>query len=165
MGVVKVYVDGSCLGNPGVGGFGVVVMYGGREESFGGGYRMTTNNRMELIAVIEGLRYVLDRGLGREVEVYSDSRYVVDSVERGWLVGWVRKGFRGVRNVDLWKEVWGLLKGFDVVRFVWVRGHSGDRVNEECDRIARYWSSGGGELREDVGYVGGGSGEGVLSLF
>jgi ribonuclease HI len=132
-----IHTDGACEGNPGPGGWAAVLTSGPHRKVISGGYRRTTNNRMELRAAIEGLAAL--KGNGRRVKVVSDSRYVTDAVNKRWLANWVRKGFRkpdGVReNADLWIELHALLKRH-AVHFEWVRGHSAHAENEECDRLA-----------------------------
>ena len=145
---VTIYTDGSSLGNPGPGGFGVVLLAGPHRREISAGYRLTTNTRMELLAVITGLEALKRDGL--DVTVYSDSRYVVDAVQKGWIYGWIRKGFVGKKNEDLWRR---FMRVFDRhrVRFVWVKGHNDNAGNERCDRLATT-AARGTELLEDTGY-------------
>ncbi len=132
-----IYTDGACEGNPGRGGWAAILTSGAHRKVISGGYRRTTNNRMELRAVIESLASL--KGSGRRVKVVSDSRYVTDAVNKRWLANWVRKGFQkpgGVReNADLWLELQALLKRHSVT-LEWVRGHAAHAENEECDRLA-----------------------------
>ena len=130
---ITIYTDGSALGNPGPGGYGVVMMSGPHRKEMSQGYRRTTNNRMELLAVIVALEHI--RFDGCNVTVYSDSKYVVNAVEKGWLEQWVRKEFKDKKNADLWKRY---LKAAarQNVRFVWVKGHAEIPENERCDRLA-----------------------------
>jgi ribonuclease HI len=100
--MVTIYTDGSAIGNPGPGGYGVVLKYGNHRKELSEGFRRTTNNRMELLAVIAGLEALKREGL--EVTIWSDSKYVVDAVEKGWLWNWLKKGFKGKKNVDLWRR-------------------------------------------------------------
>ncbi len=133
MALVEIYTDGSARNNPGRGGYGVILKYGEKEKELSQGYKMTTNNRMELLAVIVGLESLTRPGL--EVIVYSDSKYVVDSVEKKWVFGWVKKGFRDKKNPDLWRrflEVYPKHK----VKFKWVKGHNDHPYNERCDVLA-----------------------------
>jgi ribonuclease HI len=134
---VVIYTDGACEGNPGPGGWAAVLTSGPHRKVISGGYRRTTNNRMELRAVIEGLASL--KGEGRRVKVVSDSRYVTDAVNKRWLNNWIRLGFRkpgGVReNADLWLELHSLLKRHSV-KFEWIRGHNAHAENEECDVLA-----------------------------
>ncbi len=131
--MITMYTDGAAQGNPGRGGYGVVLKYKQHRKELSQGYRLTTNNRMELLAVIVGLEAIKEPGY--EVTIYSDSRYVVDAVEKKWLWGWLKKGFAKVKNPDLWQR---LLKVYTKhkVRFVWVKGHAGNPENERCDQLA-----------------------------
>jgi len=126
------YTDGSAKGNPGNGGYGVVLLNGGFQKEISQGYILTTNNRMELLAVITGLE-ALKRSC--EVMVYSDSKYVIDSVEKGWVFGWQKKAFKGKKNQDLWKRFLEIYKQHQV-EFTWVKGHAGNKYNEVCDLLA-----------------------------
>jgi ribonuclease HI len=134
---VDIYTDGACLGNPGPGGWGVLLRYGAREKELSGGAAATTNNRMELTAVIEGLRALRTRC---RVTVYSDSRYVVDAMRKGWARGWRARGWQRADkqpalNPDLWGELLTLCETQDVT-FVWVRGHADNPDNNRCDALA-----------------------------
>jgi ribonuclease HI len=134
---VNVYTDGACLGNPGPGGYGVILEYEGREKELSGGFRLTTNNRMELLATSIGLEALNEPC---EVDLYSDSQYVVHGVERGWARAWQANGWRKrdkqpALNVDLWQRVLDQLERHKV-RFHWVRGHAGHIENERVDRLA-----------------------------
>lgn len=129
---VIIYTDGASRGNPGNGGFGVVLMSGVHRKELSGGFKTTTNNRMELLAVISGLE-ALKRPC--EVTIYSDSKYVIDSIEKGWLWGWVRKDFAGKKNKDLWLRYLEASKSHNI-KFVWVKGHAGNVNNERCDFLA-----------------------------
>ena len=126
------YTDGSAKGNPGNGGYGVVLLNGGFQKEISQGFILTTNNRMELLAVITGLE-ALKRSC--EVMVYSDSKYVIDSVEKGWVFGWQKKAFKGKKNQDLWKRFLEIYKQHQV-EFTWVKGHAGNKYNEVCDALA-----------------------------
>ncbi|MGB8166346.1 MAG: ribonuclease HI [Chthoniobacteraceae bacterium] len=134
---VVIHTDGACEGNPGPGGWAAVLTSGAHRKVISGGYRRTTNNRMELRAVIEALAAL--KGESRRVKVVSDSRYVTDAVNKRWLANWVRVGFRktgGVReNADLWIELHALLQRHSV-KFEWIRGHNAHAANEECDLLA-----------------------------
>ncbi len=146
--VVSVYTDGAARGNPGPGGYGVVMLSGPHRKELSEGYRLTTNNRMELLAVIAALETL--RIEGSEVTVYTDSRYVADAVSKGWLFTWVNRRFRGKKNPDLWLrflEVYPKHK----VRFVWLKGHNAHPLNEYCDRLA-VAASQRTDLQEDTGY-------------
>ena len=152
--VILLYTDGAASGNPGPGGYGVVLCCGGLRKELSAGFARTTNNRMELLAVIAGLEAIRwDRA---RVELYSDSTYVVKAVNEGWLENWQRKQFRKVKNVDLWLR---LLPRHEVT-FHWVKGHAGHPENECCDRlaVAAYRLPG---LPPDEGYE---SGENSLPL-
>jgi ribonuclease HI len=134
---VTIYTDGACLGNPGPGGFGVVILEGSQRRELSGGYSRTTNNRMELRAAIEGLR-ALDQA--STVMLYSDSRYLVDAINLGWLRGWKARNWKKsdktrALNVDLWKQILELI-GQHKVKFVWVEGHAGVPENERCDQLS-----------------------------
>lgn len=127
------YTDGASRGNPGPGGFGTVLLAGPHRKELSGGFRKTTNNRMELLAVIAGLEAIKKEGA--EVLIYSDSKYVVDSVTKGWIWGWVKKGFAGKKNADLWQRFLEIYKKHKV-EFKWVKGHAGNPENERCDVLA-----------------------------
>ena len=149
---VVVFTDGGCLGNPGPGGWAAVLLYKGHRKEISGGFRHTTNNRMELMAVIQALAAIKDR---RKVVVHSDSQYVVNSIEQGWAARWKRNGWRKNRkepalNPDLWERLLDLCARQDV-KFLWVRGHSGEVENERCDVLAREAAERKG-LPPDPGY-------------
>ncbi|MCK5280598.1 MAG: ribonuclease HI [Cyclobacteriaceae bacterium] len=131
--MVIIYTDGASKGNPGPGGYGVVLKYGKHRKELSEGFRKTTNNRMELLAVIKGLEALTRDGL--EVTIYSDSKYVVDSVTKGWLWGWVKKDFKDKKNPDLWLRFIPAYKR-QKVKFKWVKGHAGNPENERCDQLA-----------------------------
>ena len=137
-GSIVIYTDGGALGNPGPGGYGVVIMDGDRTQELSGGYRMTTNNRMEMTACLVALRQI--SGEGRPVVLHSDSSYLVNGVSKGWARKWRAKGWRKgdgtpALNTDLWAELLDVLEGLDV-EFRWVRGHAGNPLNERCDQLA-----------------------------
>ena len=134
---VTIYTDGSCLGNPGPGGYGVVLKFGEHRRKLSGGYRRTTNNRMELMGPIKGLESLNQRC---RVTLHSDSRYLVDSIEKGWAKRWRNNGWKRNKrekaiNPDLWKILLDLCEKHEI-EFRWVRGHSGDPENERCDQLA-----------------------------
>lgn len=131
--MIELYTDGASSGNPGPGGYGVILRSGPHYKEISQGFRKTTNNRMELLAVITGLEAL--RKPGQEVTVFSDSKYVIDAVEKGWVHGWMRKGFAGKKNKDLWMRFLQVYK-LHRVRFVWVKGHAGHPENERCDQLA-----------------------------
>jgi ribonuclease HI len=131
--MIEIFTDGASSGNPGPGGYGVVLKFGPHYKEMSAGYRKTTNNRMELLAVIIGLEAI--KKPGQHVTVYSDSKYVVDAVEKRWVYGWVQKGFAGKKNKDLWMRFLNIYK-IHQVKFVWVKGHAGHPENERCDFLA-----------------------------
>ncbi|MCZ6900554.1 MAG: ribonuclease HI [Bacteroidetes bacterium] len=131
--MITIYTDGASSGNPGPGGYGTILLYKNHKKELSQGYRQTTNNRMELLAVIKGLEAL--KGTGHQVTVYSDSKYVVDSVEKAWIWNWQTKGFKGKKNVDLWKLFIPLYQKHQV-KFKWVKGHYGNPLNERCDELA-----------------------------
>ena len=131
---ITMYTDGSSRGNPGPGGYGIVMMAGNHRKEFSEGFRYTTNNRMELLAVIKGLEALKKDGL--EVHIYSDSQYVVNAIEKGWLNGWMRNNFAGgKKNPDLWKRYYEISKRFKI-KLHWVKGHSTNPFNNRCDELA-----------------------------
>ena len=134
---VDIYTDGACRGNPGVGGWGAILVYRGIEKELSGGEKLTTNNRMELLAVISALSALKEPC---EVTLTSDSKYVTDAINKGWAVSWRAKGWKKadkspVLNVELWQKIDELL-GVHKVTFVWVHGHTGHPYNERCDALA-----------------------------
>jgi len=131
--VIRMYTDGASKGNPGRGGYGVILSFGNYRKELSAGYRKTTNNRMELMAVLEGLQQI--KTAKYPIVVYSDSKYVVDAIEKGWLKKWQKKGFVGTKNADLWKRYIELSQPY-TIRFEWVKGHNGHPENEQCDRLA-----------------------------
>ncbi|MGB3179968.1 MAG: ribonuclease HI [Cyclobacteriaceae bacterium] len=145
---ITMYTDGSSLGNPGPGGYGTVLMAGPHRKEISEGFRKTTNNRMELLAVIIGLEALKKPGM--EVTVYSDSKYVVDAVMKGWLWGWRKKNFKGKKNPDLWRRFIDAYNKHDV-KLKWVKGHAGIPENERCDQLA-VASAEGSNLLIDEGY-------------
>ena len=131
--MIRIYTDGAAQGNPGPGGYGVILKYKDREKEISQGFRLTTNNRMELLAVISGLEAIKKDGI--PVTIYSDSQYVVKAVEQGWLWNWEKKNFAQKKNADLWRRYIPLHKKFKP-KFQWVRGHAGHVENERCDYLA-----------------------------
>jgi len=129
---VTIFCDGSSLGNPGPGGYGVILRYGNREKELTGGDPMTTNNRMELMAVIEGLKALKEPC---DVTIYSDSSYVVNGINE-WLDGWVKRNFKKVKNPELWQSYIEVAKPHKI-KAIWVKGHNGHPENERCDELAR----------------------------
>ena len=146
--MITIYTDGAAKGNPGNGGYGTVLMYKNHRKELSEGFRMTTNNRMELLAVIKGLEELKVEGI--PVTIYSDSKYVVDAVTKGWIWNWQKKGFKDKKNVDLWKKYIPLHLKYKP-RFVWVKGHAGNVENECCDRLA-VAAAESGQLQVDRGY-------------
>ena len=145
---INLYTDGSAKGNPGKGGYGIVLKAGNHYKEISRGFRYTTNNRMELLAVIVGLEHL--KSNKSDVVVFSDSKYVVDSVEKKWVFQWQKKGFKGKKNADLWKRFLLIYQKHNV-SFQWVKGHAGHPENEKCDLLA-VEASDFKELLIDQGY-------------
>lgn len=144
-----IYTDGSSRGNPGPGGFGAILMYGDRRKEISGGYRKTTNNRMELLGVISALESLTKKNIS--VTIYSDSQYIVRAVEEKWLDKWVRTNFAGgKKNRDLWMRYYKLAKDYQVA-FKWVKGHADNPLNNRCDELATA-AADGKNLLIDEGY-------------
>ncbi len=143
--MIEVYTDGSCLGNPGPGGFGYVIHFNGHEVTGGAGYPKTTNNQMELMAVLHVMKALSQAGLtGESVVVRSDSKYVVDAFNKDWISGWKRRNWKNARgeavaNQEIWKL---LLPLTDKIKpkFVYVKGHAGHKYNEMCDQLAKHYA-------------------------
>ena len=149
---VIIYTDGASRGNPGPGGYGVVLISGNYKKEISQGYKLTTNNWMELMAVIAGIEALKKEGM--QVVVYSDSKYVVDAVEKGWLNTWVATNFKGgKKNKDLWLYYYQLSKK-QFIRFVWVKGHADNPYNNRCDQLATA-AADSGDLLIDDGYENG----------
>ncbi|MEE4214068.1 MAG: ribonuclease HI [Bacteroidales bacterium] len=146
---ITIFTDGAARGNPGPGGYGVVLQTDRHKKELSEGYKLTTNNRMELLAVIVGLEAL--RFKGSEVVIYTDSKYIADAVNKGWVLEWERKAFRKKKNADLWKRFLKVYRQHDVT-IKWVEGHSGIQGNERCDRLA-VEASEKRELLEDKGYL------------
>ena len=144
--MIKIYTDGSAKGNPGNGGYGVVLKFKGKEKEISQGYRMTTNNRMELMAVIVALESL--KTTKYPVSVFSDSKYVIDSIVKKWVFGWEKKNFKGKKNEDLWKRYLKIHNKFDVT-YNWVKGHNGHPENERCDVLAVNAADSGDYLIDD----------------
>jgi len=132
MSKIIIYTDGAAKGNPGPGGYGVVMKFGDFRKEFSQGFRKTTNNRMELLAVIMALEKIKK---ALPVKIYSDSKYVIDSIQKGWLFNWQKKGFKGKKNQDLWTRYLSLHYKF-TIEYHWVKGHAGNIENERCDELA-----------------------------
>lgn len=145
---ISIYTDGAAQGNPGKGGYGIVMISGPHRKELSQGFRLTTNNRMELLSVIVALETL--KLEGSNVTIYSDSRYVVDAVEKKWVFGWVKKGFKDKKNVDLWKRFL-LIYPKHKVKFVWVKGHADNSENNRCDELA-VAAAKSGNLLVDIEY-------------
>jgi ribonuclease HI len=131
--MIEIFTDGAASGNPGPGGYGVILRSGKHYKELSEGFRKTTNNRMELLAVIKGLEAI--KTLNQSVLISSDSKYVIDSIEKRWVYGWVQKGFAGKKNKDLWLRYLEVSKLHNI-KFNWIRGHNGHPENERCDELA-----------------------------
>lgn len=146
--MIRIFTDGAAKGNPGNGGYGVVLIYGKHRKELSQGFRLTTNNRMELLAVIVALEALTVTNI--PVSVYSDSKYVVDAIEKKWLWSWQKKGFKNKANVDLWQRFIPLYKKHKI-SFVWIKGHAGHAENERCDQLA-VDAAESSALKVDIGY-------------
>lgn len=146
--MITIYTDGSAKGNPGRGGYGVVLISGKHRKELSEGFRLTTNNRMELLGVIVALETLKKEG--SDVVVYSDSKYVVEAVEKGWVFSWEKKGFKKKKNVDLWQRFLKIYPKHNI-KFVWIKGHADNIENERCDRLA-VEAAEGGDLLIDSEY-------------
>ncbi len=145
------YTDGASRGNPGPGGYGTILMWKGNTKELSAGFQLTTNNRMELMAVIAGLEALKKEGVS--LKIYSDSQYVVNSVEKGWLKNWIATDFKGgKKNKDLWLRFAGLAKKHHI-KFHWVKGHASNANNNRCDELATQ-AADGKHLLTDAGYEG-----------
>jgi len=148
---VKIYTDGGCINNPGPGGFGSILLYGNHRRELSGGFRLTTNNRMEILAAVKGLEALKERC---RVKIYSDSQYVVNAIEKGWAVRWRSNGWRRNRkekaiNPDLWEQLLQLCERHEV-HFQWIRGHVGTEENERADQLARAAATGDNQAIDEV---------------
>ena len=148
---VHIFTDGACSGNPGPGGYGIIMEWVGKpyKKEFSEGFKHTTNNRMELLAVIIALEKIKTKNV--LITIFSDSKYVVDAVEKKWVIGWQKKQFKGVKNPDLWKRFLKVYNPTNTV-FKWVKGHNNHPENERCDFLA-VEASKKANLKEDVGFV------------
>lgn len=135
---ITIYTDGSAAPNPGHGGWGAILKSGTYTKEISGSYRLTTNNRMELMAVIQSIKMLKAKNC--DLEIYSDSSYVVDSISKGWVNNWVKTNFKGKKNSDLWKEYLILAANYNV-KMVWVKGHATNPGNNRCDELATAASS------------------------
>lgn len=149
MSKIIIYTDGAARGNPGPGGYGAVLLYGQHRKEISQGYKNTTNNRMELMAVIVALEALKKDNL--HVDVYTDSKYVADAVEKKWVFGWEKKSFKNKKNPDLWKRFLQVYRRQNV-RFHWVKGHANIPENERCDQLA-VLASQNNDLLHDEGYM------------
>lgn len=132
--LLHIYTDGAARGNPGPGGYGIVLLWGQKRKEIAAGYRLTTNNRMELMAVIVALNSLTKKNIA--VTIYTDSKYIVDSVQKKWLDNWVKTNFKGgKKNRDLWMQYFELSQQFNI-QFVWVKGHADNPLNNRCDELA-----------------------------
>ena len=145
---IIMYTDGAARGNPGPGGYGTVLISGKHRKEIAEGFRLTTNNRMELLAVIIGLEALKNKG--SNVVIYSDSKYVVDSVEKAWVLNWERKGYKGKKNSDLWRRFLLVYREHNV-KLNWIKGHANIPENERCDALA-VTASKKNNLQADLGY-------------
>lgn len=132
---IEIYTDGACSGNPGKGGYGIVMKVPEKnyEKRYAQGFRLTTNNRMELLAVITALEKL--KSTDNDIHIFTDSKYVSDAINQKWIFGWIKKGFKNVKNPDLWKRMVPLIKAHKTT-FHWVKGHAGHLENEICDQLA-----------------------------
>jgi ribonuclease HI len=146
-----IYTDGSSRGNPGNGGYGAILIWGAKVKELWGGYKYTTNNRMELMGVIQALMAVTKKNI--PITIYTDSQYIVNSVEKKWLDNWIKTNFKGgKKNKDLWLTYASLAKDF-TIKFVWVKGHADNKYNNRCDELATA-AADGSDLLDDDGYEG-----------
>jgi ribonuclease HI len=147
---LMIYTDGASRGNPGPGGFGIVMLWGEKRKEMSAGFRLTTNNRMELMAVIVALENLKLNNI--PLTIYTDSKYVVDSVEKRWLNNWIKTDFKGgKKNKDLWTKYYHLAKSF-TIKFKWVKGHADNPFNNRCDELATMAADDKQNLGVDTGY-------------
>ncbi len=131
--MIEIFTDGAAKGNPGNGGYGAILRFNGKEKELAEGFRLTTNNRMELLAVIVALESLKTNKF--PIHIYSDSKYVIDSIVKKWVYSWQKKGFKGKKNIDLWKRFLEVSNGLNIT-YHWVKGHAGHIENERCDQLA-----------------------------
>ncbi len=131
--MIEIFTDGASSGNPGPGGYGAILKSGVHYKELSGGYRKTTNNRMELMGMIKALETV--KKPGQAITIYSDSKYVIDAIDKKWVFGWIKKGFKDKKNKDLWMQLVSLYQ-LHQIKLVWVKGHAGHPENERCDELA-----------------------------
>jgi ribonuclease HI len=148
MDILEIYTDGASRGNPGRGGYGIVLKWNENRREISAGYRKTTNNRMELLAVIVAIETLTRDGLN--IKIYTDSKYVVDAVEKKWVFGWVKKQFKDKKNKDLWLRFLVLYKKH-IIQFMWVKGHASNKENNRCDELATQ-AADNGNLLVDTWY-------------
>ncbi|NDE61094.1 MAG: ribonuclease HI [Cyclobacteriaceae bacterium] len=146
--MIQIFTDGAAKGNPGPGGYGAILKFGAHSKELSEGFRLTTNNRMELLAVIRALQEL--KSSSYAIQIYSDSKYVVDAVEKGWIWNWQKKGFKDKKNPDLWQMYIPLHQQFKP-KFIWIKGHNGHPDNERCDQLA-VAAAEGNRLQIDHGY-------------
>ncbi len=145
---ILIYTDGSSRGNPGPGGYGILMLFGKHKKELSQGYRLTTNNRMELLAVIKALETVTKSDY--DIEIFTDSQYVVNSVTKGWLETWMKTNFKGgKKNSDLWRQYHAIAKSFNI-KFNWVKGHANNPFNNRCDVLATEAADSGNHLIDEV---------------
>jgi ribonuclease HI len=149
--VIQLFTDGACKGNPGPGGYGAILICGEHYKELSEGYERTTNNRMELMAVISGLSKI-NNPQQHDVLVYSDSKYVTDTINKKWIEKWESRNFDGVKNNDLWIQFNSIIKKFNDIKFNWIKGHNGHVENEKCDELAQAAAQ-EKELKIDYGYM------------
>jgi len=143
-----IYTDGASRGNPGRGGYGAILMWGSTRKEISQGYKLTTNNRMELMAVLAALKMLTREGL--DIVIYSDSSYVVDAIEKKWIKAWEKINYKDKKNSDLWKQFMVYYKKHNI-KLVWVKGHASNPFNNRCDELATA-AADGGNLIPDIGY-------------
>lgn len=150
---IEIYTDGACSGNPGVGGYGIVLLYNGVRKEISAGYKLTTNNRMEAMAVIVALKALKEPC---NIKLYTDSKYVVNAINEKWVYGWKKNGWKNaskkkVANIDLWEDLLPLLE-IHKIQFIWVKGHADNEENNRCDYLAREAIK-SSKLLEDNNYI------------
>ena len=148
MKTINIYTDGAARGNPGPGGYGVILEYNGHVKELSDGFQLTTNNRMELLAVIIGLESIIEGG--HKIIIYSDSKYVVDAINKNWVFNWEKTNYKKKKNSDLWKRFLKIYRKHQVI-IKWVKGHAGHPQNERCDQLA-VQASMNKNLEIDIGY-------------
>ena len=149
---IEIFTDGSSLGNPGPGGYGVIMKYKGLVKKASKGYKLTTNNRMELRAVLAALDLLkIEVARNKEIHIYTDSRYVCDAVEKGWVFGWQKKNYQNKANADLWRSFMQIYPIYKP-KFHWIKGHNKHPENEACDKLAKLAAQ-GENLKMDTGYA------------